>query len=92
MTFKIIHMHDCNSTGMAMRFWFIFSSHQVGYTALQLSSMNGHTATVVALLERGADINARDIVHVSERYVTIQANINELIHVPTIHRLMYMYT
>ena len=30
------------------------------HTALHLSSMNGHTATVVALLERGADINAED--------------------------------
>ena len=39
--------------------------------------MNGHTATMVVLLERGADINARD--KVSESYVTIQANINELI-------------
>ena len=68
MTFKIIHMHDCNSTGMAMRFWFIFSSHQVGYTALQLSSMNGHTATVVALLDKGANINASD--KVSESYET----------------------
>ena len=28
-------------------------------TALHLSSMYGHTATVVALLERGADINAK---------------------------------
>ena len=39
--------------------------------------MNGHTTTVVALLERGADVNARDKVSVS--YATIQANINELI-------------
>ena len=31
-------------------------------TALHLSSMNGHTATVAALLERGADISARDKV------------------------------
>ena len=38
--------------------------------------MNGHTATVVALLDKGADIYARD--KVSESYVTIQANINEL--------------
>ena len=35
--------------------------------------MNGHTATVVALLDKGADINARDRVS-----KTIQANINEL--------------
>eukprot|EP00731_Ephydatia_muelleri_P014730 Em0008g450a len=31
-----------------------------GQTALHISSKNGHTDTVVALLERGADINARD--------------------------------
>ncbi|KAL5491813.1 hypothetical protein EMCRGX_G017177 [Ephydatia muelleri] len=31
-----------------------------GQTALHIISENGHTDTVVALLERGADINARD--------------------------------
>ncbi|KAL5491811.1 hypothetical protein EMCRGX_G017175 [Ephydatia muelleri] len=31
-----------------------------GQTALHISSKNGHTDNVVALLERGADINARD--------------------------------
>ena len=41
--------------------------------------MNGHTATctMVALLDKGADINARD--KVSGSYVTIQANLNELL-------------
>eukprot|EP00731_Ephydatia_muelleri_P014725 Em0008g445a len=34
-----------------------------GQTALHISSKNGHTDTVVALLERGADINARDKMH-----------------------------
>ena len=35
----------------------------VGWTtALHISSENGHTDTMVALLEGGADINARDKV------------------------------
>ena len=46
--------------------------------------MNGHTATVVALLDKGAEINARD--KVSASYETIQANFNELI--PDAHGLM----
>ena len=53
-------MHFANKTKGAISLPLMFP--QYGWTVLMLAAFNGKTATATLLIEKGADIEAKDIV------------------------------